>query len=98
MFFQRFTTVADLGELKEVDVSFLVSATLNAMSPPAGRTGQTGTQIRPTGDLRAGSLTFTGSRDSKRPARIASSLYQAAFLCKLMNDQHRSLALIIHLC
>lgn len=75
--------VADLGELKEVDVTFLVSATLNAMSPPAGRTGQTGTQInRTTGDLRAGSLTFTGSRDAKRPARIAGSLYQAAFLCK----------------
>lgn len=75
--------VAELGELKQPDIAFLVSATLNAMSPPAGRTGQTGTQINRTGgDLRAGSLTFTGSRDAKRPARISGSLYQAAFLCK----------------
>lgn len=76
--------VADMGELKQADIGFLVSATLNAMSPPAGRTGQTGTQVNRTGgDLRAGSLTFTGSRDAKRPARISGSLYQATFLCKL---------------
>lgn len=74
-----------MGELKQADIGFLVSATLNAMSPPAGRTGQTGTQVNRTGggDLRAGSLTFTGSRDAKRPARISGSLYQATFLCKL---------------
>lgn len=72
-----------MGELKQADISFLVSATLNAMSPIAGRTGQTGTQVNRTGgDLRAGSLTFTGSRDAKRPARISGSLYQATFLCK----------------
>lgn len=77
-------TVADMGELKQADIGFLVSATLNAMSPIAGRTGQTGTQVNRTGgDLRAGSLTFTGSRDAKRPARISGSLYQATFLCKL---------------
>lgn len=76
--------VADMGELKQADIGFLVSATLNAMSPIAGRTGQTGTQVNRTGgDLRAGSLTFTGSRDAKRPARISGSLYQATFLCKL---------------
>lgn len=80
---QSIFSVADLGELKQADVTFLVSATLNAMSPPAGRTGQTGQQInRTTGDLRAGSLTFTGSRDAKRPARISGSLYQATFLCR----------------
>lgn len=74
--------VAEMGQLKQADITFLVSATLNAMSPPAGRTGQTGTQINRTGgDLRAGSLTFTGSRDAKRPARISGSLYQATFLC-----------------
>lgn len=79
-----FFKVAELGELKQADVTFLVSATLNAMSPPAGRTGQTGQQInRTAGDLRAGSLTFTGSRDAKRPARISGSLYQATFLCKV---------------
>ncbi|XP_037051116.1 protein unc-80 homolog isoform X4 [Bradysia coprophila] len=73
--------VADMGELKQADIGFLVSATLNAMSPIAGRTGQTGTQVNRTGgDLRAGSLTFTGSRDAKRPARISGSLYQATFL------------------
>lgn len=65
----------------------MVAATLNAMSPPAGRTGQVGTTVNRTGgDLRAGSLTFTGSRDAKRPARIAGSLYQAAFLCKHFLD------------
>ncbi|KAH8363403.1 hypothetical protein KR084_009623 [Drosophila pseudotakahashii] len=73
--------VSDVGELKMTDVSFLLTAVLNAMSPPAGRTGQAVSQInRVTGDLRAGSLTFTGSRDAKRPARISGSLYQAAFL------------------
>ncbi|KAH8311397.1 hypothetical protein KR044_006087 [Drosophila immigrans] len=73
--------VSDVGELKMSDVTFLLTAVLNAMSPPAGRTGQAVSQInRVTGDLRAGSLTFTGSRDAKRPARISGSLYQAAFL------------------
>ncbi|XP_059612441.1 protein unc-80 homolog isoform X4 [Phlebotomus argentipes] len=71
----------DLGELKQHDISFLVTAILNAMSPPAGRTAQATTQgNRVVGDLRAGSLTFTGSREAKRPARISGSLYQAAFL------------------
>lgn len=75
--------VSDVGMLKQSDISFLVAATLNAMSPPAGRTGQIGNSNNRTGgDLRAGSLTFTGSRDAKRPARISGSLYQAAFLCK----------------
>lgn len=75
--------VSDVGTLKQTDISFLVAATLNAMSPPAGRTGNVGTAVnRTTGDLRASSLTFTGSRDAKRPARISGSLYQAAFLCK----------------
>ncbi|XP_068157117.1 protein unc-80 homolog [Drosophila tropicalis] len=73
--------VSDVGDLKMTDVSFLLTSVLNAMSPPAGRTGQAVSQInRVTGDLRAGSLTFTGSRDAKRPARISGSLYQAAFL------------------
>lgn len=75
--------VSDIGQLKQSDISFLVAATLNAMSPPAGRTGQVGnSNNRTVGDLRAGSLTFTGSRDAKRPARISGSLYQAAFLCE----------------
>lgn len=71
----------DLGELKQHDISFLVTAILNAMSPPAGRSAQATTQSnRVVGDLRASSLTFTGSREAKRPARISGSLYQAAFL------------------
>lgn len=75
--------VSDVGMLKQSDISFLVAATLNALSPPAGRTGQVGNSNNRTGgDLRAGSLTFTGSRDAKRPARISGSLYQAAFLCE----------------
>lgn len=74
--------VSDIGQLKQSDISFLVAATLNAMSPPAGRTGQVNSNNRTVGDLRAGSLTFTGSRDAKRPARISGSLYQAAFLCE----------------
>ncbi|XP_050101355.1 protein unc-80 homolog isoform X2 [Anopheles aquasalis] len=73
--------ISDVGELKQSDISFLVTAVLNAMSPVAGRTGQSGMQTNRTGaDLRAGSLTFTGSRDAKRPAKISSSLYQATFL------------------
>lgn len=71
----------DIGDLKQTDISFLTTAILNAMSPPSGRTAQPpGQTNRVVGDLRAGSLTFTGSRDAKRPARISGSLYQAAFL------------------
>ncbi|XP_052902471.1 protein unc-80 homolog [Anopheles moucheti] len=73
--------IFDVGELKQSDISFLVTAVLNAMSPVAGRTTQMGMQTNRTGvDLRAGSLTFTGSRDAKRPSKISSSLYQATFL------------------
>lgn len=71
--------VSDVGELKQLDISFLVTSILNAMSPPAGRTAQIqSNRVGP--DIRAGSLTFTGSRDAKRPAKIANSLYQAGFL------------------
>jgi len=71
----------DISDLRQMDISFLVTAILNAMSPPAGRTTQISSQSnRGGGDIRAGSLTFTGSRDAKRPARISGSLYQAAFL------------------
>lgn len=71
--------VSDVGELKQLDIIFLVTVILNAMSPPAGRTTQI--QVNKVGgDIRAGSLTFTGSRDAKRPAKISNSLYQAGFL------------------
>lgn len=71
----------DIGDLKQTDITYLATAILNAMSPPSGRTAQTtGQANRGVGDLRASSLTFTGSRDAKRPARIAGSLYQAGFL------------------
>lgn len=74
-------SISDIGELKQSDISFLVTAVLNAMSPVAGRTAQIGAQSNRTGaDIRAGSLTFTGSRDAKRPAKISNSLYQATFL------------------
>jgi protein unc-80 len=72
--------VSEVGELRQSDIGYLVTAILNAMSPPAGRTAQALAGNRVVGDIRAGSLTFTGSRDAKRPAKIASSLYQAAFL------------------
>lgn len=74
-------SISEIGELKQSDISFLVTAVLNAMSPVAGRTAQIGSQSNRTGaDIRAGSLTFTGSRDAKRPAKISNSLYQATFL------------------
>lgn len=73
--------VSDVSLLRQTDISYLVAAILNAMSPLAGRTGQVNTN-RVGGELRASSLTFTGSRDAKRPARISGSLYQAGFLCK----------------
>lgn len=75
--------VSDVCLLRQADIGFLVLATLNAMSPIAGRTGVVGGTNRVGADLRAGSLTFTGSRDAKRPAKISGSLYQAGFLCKL---------------
>jgi protein unc-80 len=73
--------ISEVGELKDNDISFLVTVILNSMSPPSGRTAQSAIQgNRVVSDIRAGSLTFTGSRDSKRPAKISSTLYQAAFL------------------
>ncbi len=73
--------VSDVGELRQSDISFLVTVVLNSMSPPSGRTAQAAFQAtRVVGDIRAGSLTFTGSRDTKRPAKISGSLYQASFL------------------
>ncbi|KXJ74140.1 hypothetical protein RP20_CCG014272 [Aedes albopictus] len=73
-------SISDIGELKQSDISFLVTAVLNAMSPVAGRTAQMPQSNRTGADIRAGSLTFTGSRDAKRPAKISNSLYQATFL------------------
>lgn len=57
------------------------------MSPPGGASVVGGTTsgsgtARGVVDARAGSLTFTGSREMKRPARVRSTLYQAAFLGK----------------
>lgn len=72
--------VGEVGDLKQNDISFLVTVILNSMSPPSGRTAQSMSNARVVGDLRASSLTFTGSRDTKRPAKISGSLYQAAFL------------------
>lgn len=59
------------------------------MSPPggAGVVGGAisgGGGVRSVVDARAGSLTFTGSRETKRPARVRSTLYQAAFLGSLL--------------
>lgn len=91
--------VSDVGLLRQSDISFLVAATLNAMSPLAGRTGQVGTAVNRTGgDLRAGSLTFTGSRDAKRPARISGSLYQAGFLCKNVLNSNLNFMMNCDLC
>lgn len=67
--------------MKQSDVSFALLLVLHAVSPPSTKaTTTTGQNIKAASEMRAGSLTFTGTRDTKATARINTSLYKVAFL------------------
>lgn len=69
--------------MKQSDISFALTLVLHAMSPPNTKNlGPSGTNVKPTAENRTGSLTFTGTRDTKTSAKINTSLYQVAFLGK----------------
>nr|CAI5820732.1 unnamed protein product [Callosobruchus analis] len=77
----------DVPQMKPSDVSFSLTMILHAMSPPNTKTaGPSGANVKPVAEIRTGSLTFTGTRDTKTSAKINSSLYQVAFLAlKIMS-------------
>ncbi|XP_056632405.1 protein unc-80 homolog isoform X2 [Diorhabda sublineata] len=71
----------DVGQMNQQDISFALTLVLHAMSPPNTKNvGPSGTNVKPTAENRTGSLTFTGTRDTKTSAKINTSLYQVAFL------------------
>ncbi|KAJ8917160.1 hypothetical protein NQ315_012652 [Exocentrus adspersus] len=71
----------DVGQMKHSDISFALTIVLHAMSPPNTKTmGPSGTNVKPVAEIRTGSLTFTGTRDTKTSAKINTSLYQVSFL------------------
>lgn len=72
---------ADCQNIRQMDISFALTLVLHAMSPPNTKTTTSGTQnIKAATEIRTGSLTFTGTRDTKTAARINISLYQVSFL------------------
>lgn len=69
--------------MRRSDISFALTVVLHAMSPPNVKSTVSGTQnLKATAEIRTGSLTFTGTRDTKTSAKINSSLYQVSFLGK----------------
>lgn len=67
--------------ISQSDISFALILVLHAMSPPNTKTTTSTTQnIKTATEIRTGSLTFTGTRDTKTSARINTSLYQVSFL------------------
>ncbi|CAH1135888.1 unnamed protein product [Ceutorhynchus assimilis] len=71
----------DVPQIKPSDVSFAITLVLHAMSPP---TSQSGANPKATAEARTGSLTFTGTRDTKTASKINTSLYQVSFLALKM--------------
>lgn len=70
--------------MRQVDISFALTLVLHAMSPPNTKSTTSAAQnIKAVTEIRTGSLTFTGTRDTKTSARINTSLYQVSFLGKL---------------
>lgn len=67
--------------MRRNDISFALTIVLHAMSPPNVKSAVSGGQnLKAATEIRTGSLTFTGTRDTKTSAKINSSLYQVAFL------------------
>ncbi|CAH0559503.1 unnamed protein product [Brassicogethes aeneus] len=67
----------DVALMKNNDVSFALTFILHAMSPPSFSSGP---NVKAAPEPRTGSLTFTGTRDTKAASKINTSLYQVAFL------------------
>ncbi|KAK4883609.1 hypothetical protein RN001_006928 [Aquatica leii] len=71
----------DVAAIKQSDISFALTLVLHAVSPPSTKAATaTGQNIKAASEMRAGSLTFTGTRDTKTTARINTSLYKVSFL------------------
>lgn len=72
---------SDVTRMKQIDISYALTMVLHAMSPPNTKSmGPSGSSVKPTAEIRTGSLTFTGTRDTKTSAKINTSLYQVSFL------------------
>ncbi|XP_013174007.1 PREDICTED: protein unc-80 homolog isoform X2 [Papilio xuthus] len=71
----------DVPPLRQSDVSYVVSAVLCALCPPAppGQLAAVNAKLN-AADARANSLTFTGSRDIRNTTRLSNQLYRIAFL------------------
>lgn len=75
--------ITDIGTMRSSDISFALILVLHAMSPPNVKSALSGGQnLKTATEIRTGSLTFTGTRDTKTLTKINSSLYQVAFLGK----------------
>lgn len=67
--------------MRQSDISFALTLVLHAMSPPNIKSALSGAQnLKVATEIRTGSLTFTGTRDTKTSAKINTSLYQVSFL------------------
>ncbi|XP_066154738.1 protein unc-80 homolog isoform X3 [Euwallacea fornicatus] len=75
----------DVPQINPGDVSFAITLVLHAMSPPSMKAAaQAGANPKTTAETRTGSLTFTGTRDTKTTSKINTSLYQVSFLALKM--------------
>lgn len=73
--------LSDITHMKQSDISYALTMVLHAMSPPNAKSvGPSGSSVKPAAETRTGSLTFTGTRDTKTSAKINTSLYQVSFL------------------
>ncbi|CAG9579717.1 unnamed protein product [Danaus chrysippus] len=70
----------DVPPLRQSDVSYLVSAVVGALCPPAPAAQAAAANAKLTMDARANSLTFTGSRDTRNTTKLSNHLYRVAFL------------------
>lgn len=82
--------------MKQHDITFSLTLVLHAICPPSSKSATSTTQnLKTATEMRTGSLTFTGTRDTKSSAKINTSLYQVAFLGIDKNlSKHRILILI----
>ncbi|XP_014469276.1 PREDICTED: protein unc-80 homolog isoform X4 [Dinoponera quadriceps] len=70
----------DVPRLRQSDISFALTAVLNALWPPGVKTVPlTAQTLKTTTDMRTGSLTFA-ARDPKTLTKTSLTLYQVAFL------------------
>lgn len=75
--------IAAIPQMSQTDISFALTTVLHAMHPPTKNLGPIGPNAKGIAEIRTGSLTFTGTRDTKINTKINVSLYQVAFLGNL---------------